>query len=185
MGPPFCLGNEKRVGRLLFVQGGANRDGVGRIHGTAAFFHVLNLAFFIHNKRGAIGELHFLVEDAVILGDLAGHIGKKLVGNAQFFGEFLVRRRGVNADAKYSRIIQINLAIGDTSLVRLEFRRSTTGKGQHIKRQDHILLAAKIRELDLFAVVAAHGEIRSHVSDLQVGMGDSSLRLLGRRGLLS
>src|SRR6266705_6680749 len=56
------------------LQIGAQIDGVGRIDGSAAFGDLLNAALFIQDEGRAIGKLRFVVEDAVLLEDLALHV---------------------------------------------------------------------------------------------------------------
>src|SRR5437899_9680967 len=110
------------------LQIGAQIDRVGRFDGSAAFGDLLNAALLIQDEGGAIGKLGFVIEDAVLLEDLALHVTQQRELHADLVGEFGVRGNGVDADADHRRVVEVDLAGVDTSLVSLEFLRSTTCK---------------------------------------------------------
>ena len=77
-------------------------------------------------------------------------------------GEDLVRRGTVHADPEH--LCAVIFELGDISLIRLELLRSTAGKGEHVERQHHVLLARKIAELHLLAVLVGQGKVRRFVA---------------------
>jgi hypothetical protein len=111
------------------MQVGANVDRIRGVDGAVAFLDVLNLALLIDDKCGAVGKLKLVVEDAVLLRDLACHVAEKREFDANFFGECGVGGRSVNADAQNSGVLRVDLAGVDTRLVCLQLFRSTTGEG--------------------------------------------------------
>jgi hypothetical protein len=127
---------------------------------------VLNLALLVHDESGTVRELGFIVEDAIGLRHFALHVTKKGKLDTNFFGEGAVGWRSVNADAQNCRVIQVDLACVDTSLVSLEFLGSTTGKGKDIERQNDVLFTPKIAQLYSGSQMAAQREVWSHVANL-------------------
>lgn len=127
--------------RFCSVQLGADVDCVRRIDRAVSFLDVLDLSLLIHNKRRAVRKLKLIVQDAVFLRDLPGHIAQQRKLYSDFFGEGLVGGRSVNADAKYCGVFQVDLARVDTSLVCLKLLRSTTGEGKNVECQDDVLFA--------------------------------------------
>ena len=111
---------------------------------------MLNLAFLVHNKRGPVGKLVLVIEDPVGLGNFALHVAKQWECHPDLLCECAVGGRCVNTDSENCRIVQIYFLVVDTSLVSLEFLRSTTCKRQHIKRENHIFLPAEIAEFYRF-----------------------------------
>jgi hypothetical protein len=99
-----------RLGCLFFVQPGADGDGPVGIHGALAFLHVLDQAFLVDDKSGAVGELHLFVEDSVVLGDFAVHVAEKRIGETELLGEFAVRGRAVDADPENLRFVGVDFS---------------------------------------------------------------------------
>lgn len=152
------------------MQASADVDGVRWVNRTITFLYVLDLALLVYDKRGAIGELHLLVQDAVFLRDLAGHVAKKRKLDSDFFGESGVGGGSIDADAKDRSILKVDLARVDTSLVCLKFFRSTPGEGKHVERQYDVLLATIVTQLYCRVLIAAQCEFGRHVSYLQEGV---------------
>jgi hypothetical protein len=150
----------------------------GWIDRHVSFVNVPDDAFFIDQEGGAISETLLLVEDAVVLNDGAFEIAEYGKGNSDLFCEFAVGGNAV--DTHSENLSLVCFEFGDISLIRLQFLRSTTGKGEHIDRQYDIFLTFEITQLVLLSVGGAKREIRSFVSDLQVCMGWSWL--LGQCG---
>jgi len=163
------------------VHRGADVDGVGRIDRAVAFLDVLDLALLVDDKRGAVGKLKLVVQDAVFLRHLPRHVAQQRKFHSDFFGERLVGGRSVNADAKDFCIFQIDLARIDTRLVSLQLFRSAARKGQNVERQDDVFLAAVVAQLHRRVLIAAQREIGRHVSDFQRRVRNRGLR---RRRLL-
>ena len=121
-----------RSGRVA-VQLGANIDRVCRIDCAVAFLDVLDLSFFIDDERGAIGKLKLIIQDAVLLGDLARHIAEKRKCDSDLFGECGVGGKSVDADSEYGGVLEVDLTRVDTRLVCLQLFRSTTGESKHVE----------------------------------------------------
>jgi hypothetical protein len=117
------------------VQLGADIDCIGRVDRAVTFLDVLDFSFFVHYKRGAVRELELIVQDAVLLRHLPRHVAKQREFHSDFFGERLIGRGSVDADPKYGGVFSVDLSGVDTSLVCLEFFRSTAGESKDIKRQ--------------------------------------------------
>ena len=167
-----------RASTLLGRNAGANRVSAGWVDGRVSLLDVLDDAVAIHHKGGPSGQAVILVQDAVILGDLVGHIAEQGKVHADFIGEFLVGYETVDTDAQ--NLSSGGFEFGDISLIRLEFLRSTTGKSEHVKSQHHVL-ALEVAQLDLLAILVAHGEVRGLVAHLQMcGWRGGWRWLLGR-----
>src|SRR5207245_6878191 len=134
-------------------------------------------ALLIQDEGGAIGKLGFVIEDAVLLEDLALHVTQQRELHADLVGEFGVGGNGVDADADHRRVVEVDLAGVDTSLVSLEFLRSTTCKGENVERQDDVFLAAIIAQIHRGAPGDFQGEYWRHVDDLQIIVSDLQLGL--------
>jgi len=67
-------------------------------------------AFLVHDKGSAPGKLSVLIQNPVCLRDISLHVAKKREFNSDLLRERGVGRRGINADAEYSRIFEIDLA---------------------------------------------------------------------------
>ena len=98
----------------------------------------------------------------------------------ELFGELFLGGNIVRADAKHLRLDAFK--IGDTSLVRQHFLRSTTGKRRRKEGQDHSRLASEIGERHRLAGRGRQREIGRHVPHLQVGLGGLLGALVGRQG---
>lgn len=102
-------------------------------------------------------------ERAIELRDGFLCIAEEWKRHAQFPGKALIRRRTVDADAE-----DLRLGLreeGETILVRLDFVRSGGSVGKNVERQDDILLAEKIAELDRVAILVGKFEIGGCVAD--------------------
>ncbi len=138
----------------------------GRIDRHVSFVNVPDDAFFIDQEGGAISKTLLLVEDAIVFNDGAFEIAEDGKSNSELFCEFAV---GGNAVDTHSEDLSlVGFEFGDISLIRLQFLRSTTGKGEHIDRQYDVFLTFEIAQFVLLSVSGAQREVRSFVSDLQV-----------------
>jgi len=125
-------------------------------------------AFFIDQEGGPISKALLLVKDPIILDDGAFEIAEERKHDSNLFGEFAV---GGNTVYTHAENLSVGgFEFGDISLIRLQFLRSTTGKGEHINRQYDIFLTFEIAQLVLLSVRGAKREVRSFISDLQVCM---------------
>jgi len=141
-------------------------DDSSRIDRHVSFVNVPDNAFFIDQEGGAISKTVFLVEDAVVFNHSAFEIAEYRECNSELFGEFAVGGNAVDTHSEDLSLVCFEF--GDISLIRLQFLRSTTGKGEHIDRQYDIFLTFEIAQLVLLSVRGAKREVRSFVSDLQV-----------------
>ena len=167
---------------LFLVQAGTDRNRAIRVHSALALFDVLDEAFLIHHKGSAIGELLFFVEDAVILGDFATHVAQEGIAEAELLRELAICGGAIDADAEYLRIVGVDLAAGDTILVRLEFGGSTRGECQDVKCQHNIFLAVKFAEAYFFPCRIGKREVRSFVAHFKIGVRDLRLLRWNRHG---
>ncbi len=114
----------------------------GRIDSHVSFVNVPDDAFFINQEGGAISKALLLVEDAIVFNDGAFEIAEDGERNSNLFCEFAVGGNTVDTHSK--NLSLVGFEFGDISLIRLQFLRSTTGKGEHINRQYDIFLTFEI-----------------------------------------
>jgi len=127
---------------LLMLKDVACLNHSGWIDCHVSFVNVPDDAFFIDQEGGAISEALFLVVDAIILNDGAFEIAENGERNSNLFCEFAVGGNAVDTHSKNLSLVCFEF--GDISLIRLQFLRSTTGKGEHINRQYDIFLTFEI-----------------------------------------
>ena len=120
----------------------ARVDDACRIDSDVSFVDVLNDAFFVDQEGGAISKALLLVEDAIVFNDSAFEIAEDGKCNSELFCEFAVGGNAVDTHSEDLSLISFEL--GDISLIRLQFLRSTTGKGEHVDRQYDIFLTFEI-----------------------------------------
>ena len=120
----------------------ARLDDTCRIDRDVAFVDVSNDAFFVDQEGGAISKALLLVEDAIVFYGSAFEITEDGKCNSELFCEFAVGGNAVDTHSKDLSLISFEL--GDISLIRLQFLRSTTGKGEHVNRQYDIFLTFEI-----------------------------------------
>ena len=162
--------------RLFVLEHVAGVNDSGRIDRHVSFVDMPDDAFFVDQEGGAISKALLLVEDSIIFNDGAFEIAEDWERNSELFCEFAVGGNAV--DTHSENLSLVSFEFGDISLIRLQFLRSTTGKGEHINRQHDIFLTFEIAQLVSLAIGGAKREVRSFVSDLQVCMWWS--RLLGQ-----
>ena len=149
-----------------------------RIDRDVPFIDMPNDAFFIDQEGGPIAKALLLIKDAIIFYDGAFEIAQQRERNCELFGKFTVGGNAVNTQSKNLSLIRFEL--GDISLIRLQFLRSTTGECEYINREYDVFLAFEIAELVSLSVGGAQREIRRWVTDLQVCF--RWRRLLGQHG---
>ena len=125
-------------------QEAARRVGVVGIQGLALAVDVLNHPVFVDHKRGAMRNRELIVQDPIFCRDFASEIAKQGEGHADLLGVGFVGELTVDAHSQYHGAGL--LESGNISLIRLKLLRSTTGEGEHIKRQHHVLLPQKLIE---------------------------------------
>ena len=146
----------------------ASVGGSSWINRYISFIDVLNDSILVYYKCSAIAEALFFVEDSVIFHHGSFEIAEQWKCDADVLSKAAVGGNAVDADSENLSICSFEF--GDISLIRLQFLRSTTGKGEHIDRQYDIFLTFEIAQLVLLSVSGAKREVRSFVSDLQVCM---------------
>jgi hypothetical protein len=120
----------------------ASFNNSGRIDRHVSFVNVPDDAFFIDQEGGAISKTLLLVEDAIVFNHSAFEIAENGKCNSDLFCEFAVGGNAVDTHSK--NLSLVGFEFGDISLIRLQFLRSTTGKGEHIDRQYDIFLTFEI-----------------------------------------
>ncbi len=153
------------------MQSAARRRCAVRVNRRVAFLDVDDLARPIDHEGGAIGDADLLVEDPVRFGDLPlAEIAGQGEGKLQFFlGPVAQGGQVVSADADDARAG--GFKSGDTSLVRREFLRSTTGESGRKERQHDCRLAAKVGELDIASGCGRQIEVGRHIADFEICVG--------------
>src|SRR5262245_26035349 len=134
-----------KIRGLLLLQQSARLNRSTRVNRCIALFDVANDAFLVDHERGARAGARGLVENAVILDNLAllevaeQREGESFGFGSEVFGPAFERGNAVHADAEN---LSFSVAeFGDISLIRLHLFRSATGEGKHVKRQHDVLLA--------------------------------------------
>lgn len=131
--------------------------------------------FFIHRERGACAVTAFLVENAVISDHLAFEIAQQRKCHLNIFGETFVGCVAVRTDSQ--NLCAALFEFGNIRLIRLQFLRSATGEGEHVKGEHDVLLTSKIAELYQLSRGIGERKIRCLVADLQISPGrDRRLR---------
>jgi len=146
---PLVTGHSSWV--LPVLQKAALRVGVVGIQCLALAVNVLDHPFFIDDKGGAMRHGELVVQDAVFRRNLAREITQEGEGHTDLLGVSLVGKLAVHADPQH--LGSCLLEFGDISLIRLQLLRSTSGEGEHVKRQHHVLLPQKLIERNLVAVL--------------------------------
>jgi hypothetical protein len=131
-----------------------------------SFIDVLNDPVLIDDEGGAIAEALFFIKNSVVFNHGSLKVAQQWKGYPDVLCKTAVGRNAIDADAEDLCICSFEF--GDISLIRLQFFRSTTGEGQHIKCQHHIFLSLEIAQLHLLPGRTWQREIRRRVTDLQV-----------------
>jgi len=138
--------------------------GAGRVQGGPVLVDVEDLAIHPDDERHPVGYSRRLVQDAILPRYFPfREIAQERHGDVVLETEFFLGRKIIGTDAKY---LGVGLAeFRNTSLVCLEFGRSTTGERGGIERQYYGVLAAEFGEGDFLAFGRGQGEIGRLVSD--------------------
>ena len=136
-----------------------------RIDGDVSFVDVLDDAFFIDQEGGAISKALLFVEDAVLFYHGSFEIAEEWKCDADVLSKTAVGGNTVDADSENLSVSSFEL--GDISLIRLQFLRSTTRKREHIKRQHHIFLSLEIAQFHFLTRSAWKCEVRRRITNLQ------------------
>jgi hypothetical protein len=126
---------------------------------------VNDLSFFIDHKSRAVrhtdlGDQHAVGGCYLALREIA----EQGEGGVDLGCKFFLGGSVIGTDSKYFCVVAFELS--DTSLVRQQFLRSTTGKSGREEGHHDIILAAEIGEMDGSASGRRQCEIRSHIADL-------------------
>lgn len=103
---------------------------------------MLDLSFFVDHKRGSGSIAAGFVEEPVLFCGCSFPVAQQRKRDLDVVCKAFVRGEAVHGNA-------VDLCIGcfefgDISLIRLKFLRSATRKGEHIKSEHDVLLAAEV-----------------------------------------
>src|SRR5579885_2252285 len=156
------------------MQAAARGLRAGGIDRRFTLLDVLDFPFLVHYEGGAVGDAYLGDEDPISLHHFArAEIAEQREGKLQLISKHFLGRGIVCTIAKNLGFGSLKFA--NTSLVRQHLLRSTTGEGSREEGQDDVRLAAKIRQPDLGAARGGQSEVRSHVPDLEAGLGRGEL----------
>jgi hypothetical protein len=130
-------------------------------------------AVFVDDESCSAANEPLLVEDAVGFDHLPLDVAEQGKGHAYVFLEAVIGGVAVNADADDLRVAL--LEVGDISLIRLQFLRSTACEGEHVKGERNVFLATEIRKLNCLTVRVCESEIGRSVSDLELRLRSARL----------
>src|ERR1041384_395034 len=165
---------------LLMLEEVACLVSAGRVNGGAALFDVFDDALFVYDEGGARRVAALFVEQAVVFDGRAMPVAQKRKGYADVLSKPAVGGEAVHADAENLRVG--GAEFGDIRLIRLQFLRSTTREGEHVESEHHILLAAKVAELNGLAFRVVQREVGRNLPDLQLRLGSLLRKTRGARG---
>ncbi|MCU1257762.1 MAG: hypothetical protein JWO80_647 [Bryobacterales bacterium] len=154
---------------LFMLQTAASRIRTRGIDRRAAFFNQRNLPVHVHHESRPVRDAHLWNQNAIKFRKLPVVIADQRKLGAKFFRPMRQSRYKIRADRQHLRIVCGEFA--NTRLVGGKFLRSTTGKCCGEERQNHILLAAIVGQLDLFAAgiaLCGDGEIGRGIAHFQV-----------------
>jgi hypothetical protein len=118
--------------------------GCSRINRHISLIDVLNDAVLVDNKCGPIAEALFFIKDSVVFHYGSLEITEQWKRDTNVLCEAAVGGNAVDTDSKHLGIGSFEF--GDISLIRLQFLRSTTSKGQHIEGQHYIFLSLEVAQ---------------------------------------
>ena len=101
--------------------------GSSRINRHISFIDVLNDAVFVDDKCGSIAEALLFIKNPVVFYNGSLEITEQWKSYTDVLRETPVGGNAIDADAENLSIRSFEF--GDISLIRLQFFRSTTGKG--------------------------------------------------------
>lgn len=117
--------------------------GADRVDRRVALFNVCNLAVLVDHKRRAIRDPRFLIQHPISGSCFPfGKIAQERNRDVVLGRELPLRGNVIGADAEDLRARRFEFS--DTSLVRFEFRRSTTGKRCREERQHYCVFAFEV-----------------------------------------
>ena len=116
-----------------------------------------------HECRPRSVSRRFVV-DAVVLNGFAMPVAQQRKLHADIFREALVGRRAVHTNSENLSVCLFEF--GDISLIRFQFFRSTTGKGEHIKREYHVFRAFEVVQINLLTFRVGKGEVGGGLAHL-------------------
>ncbi len=131
-----------------------------------AAINVADVSLLVYHESHALRDAK-PVEYAVKLGDRLCRVAQQRKRHAQLPRKSRVRLSLVNAQGQHLRLSLFKL--GETSLVRPKLAGSGWRIGENKKRQDDVLLAAKVAQLDPLACVAGKLEVGRRIANRQFG----------------
>ena len=154
--------------RLLLAA--ASSEGTGRIDRVSTLFDMRNATLGVNYECRTGRYAALLNEDSVIFRSFAlSKITQQGIANAQLFGPVPESRTIVGAYKQH--LCSSVFEFCDTSLVRFDFPRSTTGKGRWEEAHNDLLFTQVIGKRNRSPRRRRQREVRRFVADLEVGRG--------------
>lgn len=127
-----CFGHSLILGRRFLAR--EHTTGVPRtrwVNGRCSLFDMAYDALLVHHERRAASDAPLFVENPVFLGDRTIQIAQQRKRHADLFGESLIGKGAINADAEHDGIGLFKL--GHISLIGLKLAGSATGERKNIE----------------------------------------------------
>jgi hypothetical protein len=116
---------------LLMLEHATRGTGAARVDGVLTHVDMLDDTLLVDDKRGAIGKLLLLVQNAILFGDGSLEIAEEGEHEAFLLGKGGVGGSTIDADSQHLGAILLEL--GDISLIRLELLGSAAREGQNVE----------------------------------------------------
>ena len=104
---------------IAFLQLCTRLNRAGGIYRASAFDDVRDLSFLINHERRPVREFILVVENPISFRHLSSDVAQQRKRHADLFRKSIVGGLPVNAHAQNCRVIQVDFAAFDTSLVSL------------------------------------------------------------------
>jgi len=141
---------------------------------------MLNDPVLIDDEGGTIAEALFFIKNSVVFNHSSLEVAQQWKRYPDVLCKAAVGRNAIDADAE--NLCICSFEFGDISLIRLQFFRSTTGKGEHIEREYHVFRALEVVKVNLLAFSIGKREVGSGLAHLQMRPGRRGLWRAGWRG---
>lgn len=142
----------------------AGIGGTRRIDRHVTFVDVLNDAVLVDHKGRAIAKALRFIKNSVIFHHCAFEVAEQREGKSILLGKFTIGGDTVDAETQDLRVGRFEC--GDTSLVRLHLLRSTSGEGQNVDGQHHVLLTFEVAEFVSLAIGGPQRKVRRLIAHL-------------------
>ena len=150
----------------LFLECTARLVRARRVNSRSSLLDVADDPVFVNDECGAGANKPLLVKDAVGSDYLSLDVAQQRESHTDVFLETIVGGVAVNADTDNLRVALFK--VGNISLIRLQFLRSTSGEGEHVEGERNVLLAPEVAELDGLSIRVCEGKVGCHVTHLEL-----------------